>query len=105
MPRPKRVIANETNMPAASRARVGLPPPEELGRIVMQLQAQSLLDAQMWTAVEAAFDTHADRLEYLSHQDLQWNDDFATTVDAMKKAIDSVDAKVGQQVGQQMMEP
>ena len=54
----------------------------------------------MWVAVEAAFDTHAGRLEHLSHQDLQWNDDFATTVDSMRKGMDQVDAKVGQQIGQ-----
>ena len=100
MPRPKRVVAGAENMPPAARARVSPPGPDELAQIVMKLQAQALLDHQMWMAVEEAFDTHANRLEYLSHQDLQWNDDFATTVEAMRKGVDQLDGKVGQQIAQ-----
>ena len=66
----------------------------------MKLQAPAALDQQMWVAVEEAFDAHATRLEHLSHQDLQWNGDFATTVDGTRRAIAELDNKVGQQVGQ-----
>ena len=96
MSRPKRVVTGDGSMPPAARVRVSPPSPDEIGNIVMKLQAQAILDQAMWTAVEEAFDTHASRLEYLSHQDLQWNDDFATTVDGMKRAMGELDNKVGQ---------
>ena len=102
MARPKRVIAGDEDVtvPPAARARVSPPSPDELVAIVVKLQAQAVLDQQMWVAVEEAFDTHATRIEYLSHQDLQWNDDFATAVDGMRKAMEQLDGKVGQQLAQ-----
>ena len=100
MARPKRVMATDDNLPQAIRARTAPPGMDELTQIVMKLQAQAILDQQLWVAVEDAFDVHAGRLEYLSHQDLQWNDDFATAVDGMKRATEQLDSKVGQQVAQ-----
>ena len=87
-------------MPPAVRARLAPPGPDEIAAIVMKLQAQAILDQHLWVAVEEAFDAHATRIEYLSHQDLQWNDDFATAVDGMRKAMEQLDGKVGQQLAQ-----
>ena len=98
--RPKRVIATDDDMPPGARARLTPPGPDEIAAVVMKLQAQAILDQHLWVAVEEAFDAHATRIEYLSHQDLQWNDDFATAVDGMRKAMEQLDAKVGQQLGQ-----
>ena len=70
--RPKRVLAEDASGPAASQHRSI--DQEEMTRIVLQLQAQAILDKSLWTAVESAFDTHATRIEELQHQELQWND-------------------------------
>jgi len=98
--RPKRVIATDEDLPPGARARLTPPGPDEIAAVVMKLQAQAILDQHLWVAVEEAFDAHATRIEYLSHQDLQWNDDFATAVDGMRKAMEQLDNKVGQQMGQ-----
>ena len=86
--RPKRKLAEE---PAAQgTAKLRATSKEDIETIVMQLHAQSQLDRALWVAVEEAFDTHATRIETLSHQDLQWNDDFAKTFDLMQKSLDQL---------------
>ena len=96
--RPKRKMADDANVHVSATVRVTNK--EELENMVLQLHAQAQLDRAMWAAVEEAFDTHATRIEALSHQDLQWNAGFAKTFDGVRKGMDQMDTKVNQQIGQ-----
>ena len=97
--RPKRKMAEDPTS-AQGSAKLRATSKEELEQIVMQLHAQSVLDRALWVAVEEAFDTHATRIEALSHQDLQWNDDFAKTFDGIQKSMDQLEAKMNGHIGQ-----
>ncbi len=102
MARPKRKMAEDTA--AQGPAKVHVMDINELQRLVLQLHDQARLDQAAWVAVEEAFDRHATRIEELSHQDLQWNDDFARTFDGVRKTVDQMDQKLSQQIGQVVLD-